>query len=239
VSSVGIVLPAFREEATIVEAIERLINVMSNHHFDYQIILVVDGEVDETAERARAIESERVIVHSYRINRGKGYALLQGLNLVSAPLTVFFDGDLDLDPNCIPSMLENIENGFADVVVGSKIHKNSIVDYPLKRKVQSKVMRTIVRCLFGLSISDTQTGAKAFRTEALRDCAKLVKSEGFAFDVDLLVRLNSNNQRIMEHPVRIDYQFNTSTRIKDVFLVLRDLLRIRKNWKTDMHGQLK
>jgi glycosyltransferase involved in cell wall biosynthesis len=236
-TSVGIVLPAYREERTIVEAIERLELVMTSHNYTYQIVLVVDGEVDETAARARELSSSHLIVHSYKENRGKGYALLQGLALVTAPLTVFFDGDLDLDPNCIPSMLENIENGFADVVVGSKVHKNSIVNYPTKRRIQSKVMRALVQLMFGLNISDTQTGAKAFRTKPLKVCARKVRSEGFAFDVDLLVRLHHFNQRIMEHPVKIDYQFNTSTSVKDVFYVLRDLFKIRKSWRSDLQGR--
>jgi hypothetical protein len=114
-----------------------------------------------------------------------------------------------------------------DVVVGSKVHPESIVIYPPFRRFQSRVMRLLVRTLFSLDIGDTQTGIKVFRTARLLETINRVQTNGFSFDVDLLVRMNDQGCKIAEGPIILNFQFSSTTSVRTSVGVLLNLLNLK------------
>ena len=223
----SIVVPAYSEERTIEEALCKLHNEMSKTGLTFEIILVVDGRVDKTAEIAVSLNMTSLKIISYEQNQGKGYALRTGTAETSGLVTAFFDGDLDIDASCLFGLYRRLHESGADVVVGSKVHPDSVVSYPLFRRFQSRVMRLLVRTLFSLDIGDTQTGIKVFRTSRLQEAINEVQTTGFSFDVDLLVRMHDQGCNIVEGPIVLAYQFASTTSLKSSLVVLSDLLSLK------------
>jgi glycosyltransferase involved in cell wall biosynthesis len=165
----------------------------------------------------------------YEEQRGKGFALKYGFdNVRGADLVAFIDADMELHPDGIGRLVEILEAEHVDAVIGSKTHPDSIVSYPAFRRVQSNVFRGIVRALFRLDVTDTQTGLKVFRKPLLDDIMPLLQSTGFAFDLELLVYANDMGYRILEGPVDLDYRFSSTTGVPAVLDVLRDVAQIAR-----------
>ncbi len=225
----SVVVPAYQEEATIVETLHRIQSVLDGMNTPYEIIVVSDGNTDKTAERAGEMASQHLRVLHYERNRGKGYALRHGAAAATGDLVAFIDGDLDIHPEGIVRFAELIEREGVDAVVASKTHSDSMVTYPLFRRVQSGVFRLLVRTFFSLDVSDTQTGLKLFRREVLASCLPHVTSDGFAFDLELLVLANDAGFRVIEGPVQLDFNFSSTTGPKAVVDVLREMVLLERN----------
>lgn len=225
-----VVVPAFREEREVEESLHRLLRVLDTIDMQCSVVVVVDGSPDETESRARAVKDPRVSVVSYETNHGKGYALKHGCTpiLDQADFVCFADADLDLNPSTIPTLLEILERDHADAVVGSKVHPDSVIDSPRFRRVQSAVFRLLVRAIFDLTVSDTQTGLKVFRREFLSDCLPRVMADGFAFDLELLAVAGLRDYKVVEGPVELTYHFATTTGLRAVRQVLADMIRVRR-----------
>ncbi len=231
-SQISVVVAAYQEENSIREVLERLTRTLESRFTEYQIIVVADGCLDRTAEIARVFPNSFVEVYEYAPNRGKGYALKFGTQYARYPVIVYCDGDLDIHPDSILVLYDllNLEN--AQVVVGSKSHPNSIVDYPFFRRVQSFVFRQIIRWKFQLQISDTQTGLKVFQSEVLLKTISKVNTDGFSFDLELLARLNKE-AKIIEGPVWLSYKFASTISPLVPFLMIRDVFRISRALKNE------
>jgi glycosyltransferase involved in cell wall biosynthesis len=227
---VSVIIPAYQEESGISDALHRLLDVLDGTDRAFEILVVSDGSTDDTVRVAHSVDRPEVSVLEYSPNRGKGYALALGVQRTQHPLVLFMDGDLDLDPSVIPSYLDLIESGAADGVVGSKVHPESVVDYPWSRRLLSRVFRILTHLLVGLDLGDTQTGMKAFRRGVMADVAGECDSQGFAFDLELLCRLNDRGATIVEAPVILDYDFTSTVKFSAGLAALRDLYLVSR-WR--------
>jgi glycosyltransferase involved in cell wall biosynthesis len=223
----SVVLPAYQEAQVIGAALARLHEHLSAVVDSFELVVVCDGCTDGTPEAARSTGLTGVRVAEYRVNRGKGHALVTGVALARGRDIAFFDADLDLHPRALLAMLERRRGG-AQVVVGSKIHPSSTVRYPAARRVQSRVYRRLIRWWFDLDVSDTQTGAKLFDRIVLEACLPGLTSTGFAFDLELLVRAHDLGFSIEESPVDLDYQFDSRVPLHAAVQVLRDTRMIAR-----------
>jgi glycosyltransferase involved in cell wall biosynthesis len=222
----SVVIPAYREAATIADALRGLIAALDLLGLRFEMIVVSDGNSDGTEQRAAEVGDDRVHVEHYADNRGKGYAIKHGAELASAPIVIFIDADLDIHPESVAPLVEFLVASGTDAVVASKLHPESNVHYPLFRRVQSAVLRSMIRALFHLKTTDTQTGLKVFRKELLDTCLPQVTSTGFAFDLELLVVARDRGFHVVEGPIQLDFKFSSTTGAHAVVDVLRDLLRL-------------
>lgn len=223
----SVIVPAYREGARIVENIGRLTRALDALDMPYEVVVVCDGSPDDTFEQAEKCASDRVKVFTYTPNMGKGYALKHGFERSTGDHVTFIDADLDLHPKEIGIFLKLMDIYDADVVVGSKRHPQSRVNYPLFRRFQSWVYQLLVRILFDLNVSDTQTGLKLFRREVLEASLPRIIVNKFAFDLELFViahRLGFH--KFIEAPVVLDFQFASSVDLGSAWQVLGDTLRI-------------
>ena len=222
----SVVIPAYREAATIAEALRGLLVALETLGLRFEMIVVSDGNSDGTEQRAAEVGDPRIRVEHYDDNRGKGYAIKHGAALAVAPVIVFIDADLDIHPESIAPLVELLLASGTDAVVASKLHPESNVRYPVFRRVQSAVLRTIIRTLFHLKTTDTQTGLKVFRADLLGTCLPRVTSTGFAFDLELLVLAHDHGFHVVEGPIQLDFKFSSTTGANAVVDVLRDLVRL-------------
>jgi glycosyltransferase involved in cell wall biosynthesis len=176
-----------------------------------ELVPVDDGSVDSTRgelESAAAGWKGRYV--SIRPvfcagNSGKGAALKAGFEASQGAYVMLLDGDLDIHPMQTPWFFDQMVRKNADVVIGSKRHRNSDVQYPWHRRIVSWCYFTLVRIFIGLPITDTQTGMKLFRRKVLGEALERMLVKTYAFDLELLAIAHQRGAKIAEAPVVIRF----------------------------------
>ncbi|MDD5166434.1 MAG: glycosyltransferase [Candidatus Omnitrophica bacterium] len=201
---VSIVMPAYNEADRIVASIEETIRTFNDFGCSWELVVIDDGSTDNTYELAEALSEkypEQLIVKKNPFNLGKGRAIKKALHYVTGDYVVFLDADMDLHPIQIQTLFDIMFLDKADIVIGSKMHPNSVVNYPLERRIISMVYYLLIRILFNLPCHDTQTGLKLFRVEVIRDVFPRILVRKFAFDLEVLVNAHHLGYRIAEAPI--------------------------------------
>lgn len=203
----SLIVPAFKQEKTIIKDLKNLEKTLSLLSYRYEIIVVIDGFVDRTYKKVNKIVSKNIKVVGYSKNRGKGYAIKYGVSKAKGDIIGFIDAGMDIDPSEISMSLDLMEWNKADIVIGSKLHPESKVVYPLARKILSWGYRTFTHLLFGFRVRDTQVGLKFFK----KNVAKLVFSKilvkSFAFDVEVLAIAHAFGfKKIYESPIKLNFR---------------------------------
>ncbi|MBO5609937.1 MAG: glycosyltransferase [Eubacterium sp.] len=225
-------MPCYNEGTRIYRNIIETITQVEKFCDSFRIIVVNDGSQDETEyEIKRAMEQDyRIGMISYEKNQGKGYAVKRGMMASKSEYTAFLDADLELPPYLLEGFLKKAEEG-VDVVIGSKMHPESQVEYPFLRKVLSTGYYWFMKLLFGMKLKDTQTGIKLFRTEKIRPVLKMVRTSRFSFDIEILAIAAKKGLSIIEMPVVVNFSRNKSDKSKisfsSIYEMVRDSLRIR------------
>ncbi len=221
----SVVIPAYKQEKTIVEDLKRVEKVLDKIRYDYEIVVVVDGKTDKTFENAKKIKSKKLKIVGYDENKGKGNAVRYGMARTKGDIVAFIDAGMDLDPNGLSMLLEHFEWYKADIIIGSKRHPVSQVNYPWQRKILSFGYQLLVRILFGLNIRDTQVGMKFFRRKVLEDVLPRLLVKAYAFDIEILaVARRLGYKRIFEAPVRLKWDKVRSVVSKSLWKTLCSML---------------
>jgi glycosyltransferase involved in cell wall biosynthesis len=204
--TVSVVMPLYNEGARITSNVNQTMSVLRMLG-SFEIILVNDGSSDNSEEEIRRLSEnfpEEVV--SLQLSRsGKGEALRQGAHHARGEFVVFIDADLDLPPEQILFFVAIQRVKKADAVIGSKMHPDSTVDYPLIRRIYSLGYFLLVKLLFGLPVRDTQTGLKLVRRDLLLKALEKTESRGFTLDLELLVRLVQLGAVMVEAPVVVEH----------------------------------
>lgn len=224
--AISVVMPAYQEAATIVEAVTRVQQRLSGAFDAVEIIVVSDGSSDGTADFVRESNLAGVRALHYWPNRGKGFAVRHGVADCTHELVALLDADLDIDPVSLVWLTDELIIAGVAAAVAAKSHPASEVAYPWTRRLLSRGYRLFVGCLFRLHVAETQTGAKVFRRQALAEALEGVTTDGFAFDVDLLANLRRRGYEVVSGPVRINFQYSAHVPVKTVFTMTRDTLRL-------------
>lgn len=230
INLISLIVPAYKQEKTIVQDLRRVKNVLDKLRYNTELICVVDGKTDATFENALRFSKKypNIKVIGYETNKGKGYAVRFGMAASKGDIVGFIDAGMDLNPNGLSLLLEHFEWYNADIIVGSKRHPASKVEYPWQRRILSIGYQLIVWFLFGLKIRDTQVGMKFFRREVLEEVMPRLLVKAFAFDVEILAVANYlGYKRIFEAPVDIKLRFggaSTVTSHKFIYTVFSMLL---------------
>jgi glycosyltransferase involved in cell wall biosynthesis len=208
----SVVIPVFNQEAAIVENVATIqSSIAAGLEEPFELIVVSDGSIDGTAERALEAAGGGVRVIHYDRNLGKGYAIKVGALEGRGRYIAYIDADLDLDPAWLPLFVGTAEREKLDFAIGSKRHPDSDVHYPASRRAASWLYQQLVRILFRLDVRDTQVGLKVFRREVAEQVLPLLLVKRFAFDLELLaVSRALGFGRIRELPIRLDYRFTGS-----------------------------
>lgn len=221
---VSLIVPAYKQEATIKVDLENIYRVLKETRWDFEIICVVDGFLDNTFNEANKVNLPNVIITGYPTNRGKGYAIRYGMARSKGNIIAFIDSGMDINANGISMLLEHMQWYNADIVVGSKRHPVSKVHYPLLRRIYSWGYHMGTKLLFRLKIRDTQTGLKVYRREVLEKVLPRLMVKTHAFDIELLaVSAYLGYNKIYEAPVDVKWDFKNTSFTK--FLIFDPFIR--------------
>ena len=210
----SVVMPIYNLVESVASNLAAVGDIFERHCVRVELVPVDDGSTDGTGDALRAFVEKGPFVHSVYVavkpvicgrNGGKGAALRAGFEASTGEYVMLLDGDLDIHPKQTPWFFEEMVRSGADVVIGSKRHKRSVVQYPWFRRVVSWVYFTLVRIFIGLPITDTQTGMKLFRREVLGEALGRMLVKTYAFDLELLAIAHQRGAVIREAPVRIRF----------------------------------
>lgn len=222
---ISLIIPAYKQEKVISKELPRIENVLRKLNYLYEIIVVVDGTIDKTLENAKKVKSKNIKVFGYPNNKGKGYAIRYGVARSKGNIVGFIDSGMDLNPQGIAIVVKMFLDQNANIIIGSKRHFYSKVNYPPDRKIISFLAQIFIKILFGLDVTDTQVGLKFFKREVLEDVMPRLLVKRYAFDIELLVvAYHLGHRKIYEAPVQINYNFESSVLSQNLLKFILDTL---------------
>lgn len=203
---VSILVPVYNMEKNIERNINILTEKISPFISNFEIIISDDGSEDNSKNAIEKIcnENKNIIGVYSKENHGKGNALKRACEIANGKYIIFCDGDMEIDPSQLENFFDIMHKENADIVIGSKRHKNSVVNYSNVRKLISFVYFMFVKIFFHLPIQDTQTGLKLFKREAIINVFPRILVKAFAYDLEVLVACNSNGKKIASAPVIVN-----------------------------------
>jgi glycosyltransferase involved in cell wall biosynthesis len=223
---IAFLVPAYNEAATIGELLQR-IDALG---IDRQIVVVDDGSSDETAAivEAYAAAHDGVLLLQ-QPNRGKGAALRHGIPHLDAEVTVIQDADLEYDPAEVPHLVEPIERGIADVVYGSRLSGGRAQRaYMFWHLIGNRFLSLLTGVLFNTTLSDMETGYKAFRTDVLKGLP--LTEDQFGIEPEITGWICRRRLRIYEVPISYygrTYEEGKNITWRDGFRAVWVLVRVR------------
>jgi len=218
----SLVIPAYNEERRITKVLNAYTGSLKPKA-DLELIVICDG-TDKTAEIARK-KGAKVLEFKHRL--GKGGGVIAGFKEAKGDVVAFVDSDMSVSPEDFWKVYSAI--GEHDVAIASRRTEGAKVPrkQSFNRRLMSNVFNRIIRLLFGLNISDTQCGAKAFKAKAIKVVIPKMKSKGFEFDVELLWRLKKAGFSIVEVPVTWVDEKGSTFNLSHAPGMLLSLLRTR------------
>jgi glycosyltransferase involved in cell wall biosynthesis len=223
-STISLIIPIFNQSVKISYSLKKIKQALELAFSNYELIVVHDGSTDDTLTilKGVAMTDEHVHILSYTPNRGKGYAVRQGVLHSHGDAVIFLDGDLDISPDLVKDYVERLST--SDLVIASKRHPDSIVRIPRSREFLSRAFNLLIKVTLGITQRDTQAGLKVGKGEIMRTIFRNVSVNRYAFDVELLTIASILHLKVQEMPVimKIERRFNT----KEIVKMFSDVMRI-------------
>lgn len=191
-----VIVPAYNERDTILEAIRRVQQVDLGPNVNREIVVVDDGSQDGTRDLLRGVAGIRLLEHER--NQGKGTAIRTALAHATGDVVTIQDADLEYDPADFRAMLEPIRRGEAAVVYGSRFLRGR-PRMRLANYIANRLLAWLVRLLFGQPLSDEATCYKMFRTDVLRGVK--LRAQRFEFCPEVTAKVLRAGYRIVEVPI--------------------------------------
>ena len=223
---VSFLIPAYNEAATIGEVLERIDAL----DIDSQIVVVDDGSTDATASIVEAYAAGRPHIELLRQpNRGKGSAVRLAATRITQDIAVIQDADMEYDPSDVISLIAPIQRGVADVVYGSRLSGGAPQRaYLFWHLIGNRFLSLLTGLLFNTTLSDMETGYKAFRSDVLRSLR--LTQDSFAIEPEITGEVCRRGLRIYEMPIAYygrTYAEGKNITWRDGFKAIRVLVAVR------------
>jgi len=227
---ISIIIPGYNERERIVSTLMNLSTFCGEHFPQYEIIFVDDGSSDETwsivkgfggCPFLRAIRLEK--------NRGKGYAVQQGMLTARGQYRFFTDGDLPYGTECFLRALKTFKNSGCDMVVGARDLPDAWNLARIKwiRRIYSVLFSLLVDTLLPVHIRDSQCGFKGFTARSAQQIFSNLTINGYAFDVEIFLLAQKWQISIKKIPVTlITNQYSKVRPTSDPIRMLIDVLKL-------------
>jgi glycosyltransferase involved in cell wall biosynthesis len=200
----SVVIPAYNEEASIAEMIER-VKAVDLGSIDLEIVVVDDGSKDRTRKILETIPGIRVVLQAR--NAGKGAAVKCGFRAATGDIVLIQDADLEYDPQDYPALVQPIIDGRVEAVMGSRFLVERLKFFGKGAKspffthyIGNKLIVAFTNVLYGQSATDYEGCLKAFSKKVVDSIP--IEANGFAYDNELICKLLRRGHRIAEVPIK-------------------------------------
>ena len=231
-----IIIPVFNESKKIKRDILAASEFLVKNEIKGEIIIVDDGSSDNTAEVAKKVKiSKDVPLHvlRYSIHKGKGFAVREGVKKSIGEYVIFADSGECVLFDFILHGLELLKSNKCDIAHGSRFLDESKIIRPhlFSRQVSSAVFRKIFKFVLNIpsELTDTQCGFKIYKGDVARLLYESCITDGFMFDIEIILRASKNGYRIKEFPV--EWTADLDSRLSQVRMplsILFELVKIKR-----------
>lgn len=193
----SIVMPVYNERATILAVLERVMAIKK----DKEVIVVDDCSTDGTWELLSDVKSDGVLkIFRHDKNMGKGAALRTGFAKISGDIVAIQDADLEYRPEELPELAAPIEEGYADVVYGSRLSGGKLHRvYMFWHKAGNAFLTLVTNVLFNTTLTDMETCYKVFKAGLLKELK--LKSNDFTIEAEITAKLLKKPVKVYEMPI--------------------------------------
>ena len=227
----SIIIPAHNEAKRLPTTLASINDYMSGQSYDFEIIVVENGSQDGTANVVEAHAVDHDHVHLIKVpERGKGIAVRTGMLAANGEYRFMCDADLSMPISQIDRFLPPESSNY-DIAMGSREIVGSIRFHePAFTHVRGRIFSNFVKLMVLPGFEDTQCGFKCFSSKSARKIFPLLKTSGWAFDVEVLLLADRWGYSVSEIP--IDWHHGSDSKVKfgsAVFQMVKDifLMRIR------------
>ena len=232
-NKLSVIIPAYNEESRIKKTLFEVSEFLKKQSFEYEILVVVDGAKDKTAELVASLASEipNLELINNKENHGKGYVVRQGILKASGDVRLFMDADNSTTIDQVMPMLKLLDSGY-DVVIGSIELQGAKVNEHAQwyRRALGHWSKYLIRLVAGLwDIHDTQRGFKLFKGAAANEIFSLATIERFGFDIEILAIAKHLGYKIKEVPVVWNNSGASTVNLGSYIATFGDLLKVRMN----------
>ena len=234
----SVIVPAYNEAERLPSTLRRLQGYLSKNFYTYEILVVLDGPTDATLDVLRRMSGEidnlRIIERT--INRGKGYAVREGMLTAVGEVRLFTDADNSTDIAQFEIMKPLFDEGY-DVVIASRNSKDTlgarqVVPQVWYKRIIGQIGNAIIQLFALRGIWDTQCGFKAFRAEAAQRIFARATIDGWGFDIEVLALARALNYKTGIIPAHWINDPHSHVRPFDYVRVLGDTLMVWFNFLT-------
>jgi glycosyltransferase involved in cell wall biosynthesis len=227
-TSLKILIPVYNEEKTIIKILEK-ISVSCEQIKNYEVIVVDDGSTDQTNNQLLSHSNLYSSLLTLPQNRGKGYAIIKGLENVNQGFVLIQDADLEYDPSEIPNLWNEIKKNSAEVLLTSRLSgsKTTRVHY-FWHKVGNRIITLFFNFCNNTTFTDIYSGYLIF------DISKINLSKlrffGWGQQAEILTYLVKNSTKIYETPISYygrTYEEGKKIRFTSVFKVFMAIIITR------------
>jgi dolichyl-phosphate beta-glucosyltransferase len=228
---ISVVIPAFNERRRIPATLERIRAYLDQSDEAYQVIVADDGSADGTAAFVASVAEgwPQLSVLALPRNQGKGAAVRAGMLEARGDQRLFTDADLSTPIEELPRLRRHL-TGNCHVAIGSRAVAGSTIDVhqPGRREMMGRAYNRLVQLVALPGLQDTQCGFKVFTAQAATACFEPLRTRGFGFDAEVLLRARRRGWDIAEVPVRWSHRDDSRvSALRDAGKVLFDLVRLR------------
>lgn len=195
----SIVIPVYNEEAHLKEVFAKVKQVRFPCEVEY--LLIDDCSRDQSWQVMQDIarENANVVCHHQEVNQGKGAALHKGFSLATGDIIAVQDADFEYEPSDLLALVDPILQGRADVVYGSRFHKNRFQVHRTFHYFVNRFLTVVSNLASGIYLSDMETCYKVFRAEILKGLD--LECKRFGFEPEVTAKVAKLKLRIEEHPI--------------------------------------
>jgi glycosyltransferase involved in cell wall biosynthesis len=226
---VSIIVPAYNEERTIGQLLDKVLEVKLPGGIEKEVIVVSDGSTDATVSIVEGYLPEETVRLFEQPNAGKTAAVLKGIKESTGEIIIIQDADLEYDPVHYPELLKPIIEGQSAVVYGSRF-LGTIRNMRPEIRWANRLTNLTLNLIFGTKLTDNNTCYKVFKKEALSGV--VIASTHFGFDCEVTVKWLKKGMAIHEVPIRYAARSRAEGKKINFFTSVSSYLQIfRYAWK--------
>ena len=225
----SLIIPSYNESRRIKMSLVTIYEYLSNQKYSYEVILCDDGSYDSTLSIARDFSQGKSNFHILSLpDKGKGSAVKAGMIAARGKYRFMCDADLAMPLEQIKLFLTELKNG-CDIAIGSReLIGSNRYEEPKFRYLSGRIFNLFVKVVALRKYSDTQCGFKCFSSEAAEKIFPVLKTKGWAFDVEAL--LLAERHRFLVSEIPINWYHGEESKVKfrsAVFQMAKDILFMR------------
>ena len=241
INALSIIFPLFNEENRLPKLFKEIKKFLIKNKLNIEFIFIDDGSIDNSLILIKKFKKENIKkidikIIKYKKNRGKGYALKQGVLIANKKWILTMDIDLSVSLKQINSWVKNrfIKNG-NNIFFGSRLLKKSNIIAKKYRVFTGNIFNILLRLMINdkfLNIKDTQCGFKLYKKSLAKTIFKNIKENGYIHDVEILILIRKKKFRVYELPVNWIHKDGRKINIiKDSIKMLIDLFHLKLRYK--------